>query len=57
MPVSQPSSCAFGPGGVLYITSARAGLTAGQLASEPHAGSVFAVRAGIEGTRLGAFAS
>lgn len=56
MPVSQPSSCAFGPGGVLYITSARSGLTAGQLAAEPHAGSVFALDANIDGAPVGTFA-
>lgn len=55
VPVSQPSSCAFGPGGVLYITSARSGLTAAQLVSEPYAGSVFALDVGVEGVPVAAF--
>ena len=33
MPVSQPSSCVFGADGTLYVTSARSGLSDGQLAS------------------------
>lgn len=55
LPVSQPSSCAIGPGGVLYITSARSGLTARQLAWEPYAGSVFALGVGVEGAPVHAF--
>ncbi|MEY9932391.1 sugar lactone lactonase YvrE [Catenulispora sp. GP43] len=45
-PVSQPSSCAFGPDGVLFVTSARERTDA---AREPLAGSVFAVDAGLRG--------
>lgn len=56
MPVSQPSSCAFGPDGTLYITSARAGLSPEQLAAEPHAGSVFALSTDTHGVRIRAFA-
>jgi sugar lactone lactonase YvrE len=46
MPVSRPTSCAFGGDGygTLFITSARTRLSEEQLAREPHAGSVFAVR-------------
>jgi sugar lactone lactonase YvrE len=43
MPVTQPSSCAFGDDGTLYITTARHGLTAEELHDQPHAGSVFAL--------------
>lgn len=55
MPVTQPSSCAFGPDGTLYITSARAGLSPEQLAAQPHAGSVFAVATATHGVRVAAF--
>ena len=44
MPVSQPASCAFGADGTLYITSARNGLSPQDLASQPRAGSVFALQ-------------
>jgi sugar lactone lactonase YvrE len=46
MPVSRPTSCAFGGDrhGTLFITSARSRLSEEQLAREPHAGSVFAVQ-------------
>ncbi|WP_375386272.1 SMP-30/gluconolactonase/LRE family protein [uncultured Microbacterium sp.] len=54
--VSQPSSCAFGDDGVLYITSARAGLSADALPREQLAGSVFAVDVGVPGLTVGAFA-
>lgn len=56
MPVSQPSSCAFGSDGTLYITSARSGLDAEQLADQPHAGSVFALPAGVAGVPVAPFA-
>jgi len=55
MPVTQPSSCAFGPDGTLYITSARAGLSPEQLAAQPHAGSVSAVPTATHGVRVEAF--
>lgn len=55
VPVTQPSSCAFGPDDWLYITSARSGLTAGELASEPLAGSVFAVDPGTAGVQARPF--
>lgn len=51
-PVSQPSSCAFGPGGVLYITSARAGVP-----EEPLAGSVFAIQTRTDGVEIASFAA
>lgn len=45
LPVSQPSCVCFGGDDLttLYVTSARVGLSAGQLAREPQAGGVFAV--------------
>ena len=59
LPVSQPTSCAFGGPGLstLYITSARAGLDAGQLAREPLAGSIFALDAGVAGLPVHDFAA
>jgi len=55
MPVGKPSSCAFADDGTLYITSARAGLTAEELALEPHAGSVFALPTTTRGMPVRAF--
>jgi sugar lactone lactonase YvrE len=56
MPVAQPSSCAFGADGALYITSASNGLDEKALAEQPHAGSVFAVASGTHGVPVSAFA-
>jgi sugar lactone lactonase YvrE len=56
MPVAQPSSCAFAPDGTLYITSARDGLTAAELAEQPLAGSVFAASTGLQGVAVEPFA-
>jgi len=57
LPVEQPTSCTFGgeSGDVLYITSARHGLTARQLADSPLAGSVLACRPGYRGSPAYAF--
>lgn len=51
LPVSQPTSCAFGGSNLdtLYITTAAQKLTPQQLAREPEAGSLFAVRPGTQG--------
>ncbi len=48
VPVSQPTSCAFGGPDLadLYITSARVGLTEAQLAAQPLAGRLLHVRPG-----------
>ena len=57
MPVAQPASCAFGPDGTLYITTARSGLSPEDLASQPHAGSVFALETSSLGVPVCAFAA
>lgn len=58
MPVSRPTACAFGGAGLatLYVTSARDGLSAEQLAREPLAGSVFCIETGIAGLQYPLFA-
>jgi sugar lactone lactonase YvrE len=56
MPVDQPSSCAFGDDGTLYITTASAGLSEEQLAQQPLAGSVFAVSTSTRGVPVPPFA-
>lgn len=50
----QTTSCCFGGAdyGVLYITSARDGLSEEQLAAAPQAGGVFAVRPGVRGRAM-----
>lgn len=58
LPVSQVTNCAFGGADLrtLYITSARVGLSAQQIAAEPLAGAVFAVeidRPGLPAHRFG----
>lgn len=57
MPVTQPSSCAFGADGTLYITSARAGLTEDDIAAQPLAGSIFALATGTRGVPIAPFAA
>ena len=46
MPVKRPTSCTFGGPdlSILYVTSARMGLTEAELAAAPLSGSVFAIR-------------
>ena len=46
MPVKRPTSCTFGGPdlSILYVTSARMGLTETELAAAPLSGSVFAIR-------------
>ena len=55
LPVLQPTSCAFGPGGRLYVTSARNGLSPAQLAGYPLSGAVFAVDTGTAGVPVQSF--
>ena len=51
IPAANPTGCCFGGPdlGTLYITTALQQLTAEQLADQPRAGSVFAVRPGVRG--------
>ncbi|MFG2488658.1 SMP-30/gluconolactonase/LRE family protein [Streptomyces virginiae] len=58
VPASQVSSCAFaGPDlDLLIITTAADGLTAAQLAAEPHAGRLFICRPGATGLPVPPFA-
>ncbi|MCE9615478.1 MAG: SMP-30/gluconolactonase/LRE family protein [Lentisphaerae bacterium] len=58
VPASRATSCAFGGThlDILYITSARTGLSPEQLACEPLAGGVFAAMPGVSGAPVPAFA-
>lgn len=58
LPVSRPTACAFGGPDLstLFVTSARDGLGADQLAREPLAGSVFSLRTPVRGVRGPMFA-
>ncbi|MFJ2747271.1 SMP-30/gluconolactonase/LRE family protein [Streptomyces sp. NPDC087297] len=58
VPASQVSSCAFaGPDlDLLIITTAADGLTAAQLAAQPHAGRIFICRPGATGLPVTPFA-
>jgi sugar lactone lactonase YvrE len=51
LPVSQPTSCAFGGDGLdeLFVTSAWEGLSATERRAQPLAGAVFRVRPGVRG--------
>jgi sugar lactone lactonase YvrE len=55
LPVSNPTSCAFGgpDGTTLYVTTSRQGVAAG---TEPRAGQVHVVEAGVRGAQLHRFA-
>jgi sugar lactone lactonase YvrE len=54
LPVSQPTSCAFGGPemSTLYVTSARIGLDIRQLTREPLAGSIFSIDVGVRGLSI-----
>jgi sugar lactone lactonase YvrE len=58
VPVTQPTSCAFGGPDLatLYVTSAREGLSDADLERQPHAGGLFAFEPGVRGLALPAFA-
>lgn len=58
IPAANPTCCCFGGPdlGTLYITTATQRLTAEQLADQPGAGSVFAVRPGVRGLPESRFA-
>jgi len=51
LPMSQPTSCAFGGADLatLYVTSASQRLTAEQLQQEPFAGAIIAIDVGVKG--------
>ncbi|MFJ1588295.1 SMP-30/gluconolactonase/LRE family protein [Streptomyces sp. NPDC088197] len=55
VPVPQPTSCAFGADGRLYVTSAREGLSAEDLERSPLSGSVFVVATDTRGVPVAAF--
>ncbi|MEP1143541.1 MAG: SMP-30/gluconolactonase/LRE family protein [Henriciella sp.] len=57
LPVSRPSSCAFGGPDLktLYITSARQGLSDAALDRQPMAGSLFAVETDVPGLSVQEF--
>lgn len=59
LPVSQVTSCAFGGKDldVLYITSARVGLSEEKLAKEPLAGGVFSYIPGVKGLPASRYSS
>jgi sugar lactone lactonase YvrE len=52
------TSCIFGGAGldVLYVTTVRYGLSAGDLHEQPLAGGIFALEAGVKGVPDGQFA-
>lgn len=56
LPVAKPSSCAFGPDGTLYITSASTDIDEVELTRQPLAGSVFALASGTHGVPVLPFA-
>ena len=51
VPAVRPSCCAFGgpDGDLLFITTARVGLSETELSHQPHAGCLFAVDVGVTG--------
>jgi sugar lactone lactonase YvrE len=57
VPATNPTACCFGGTNMdtLYVTSARYGLNPAQLAAEPYAGGVFAIRSGVPGNEKSAF--
>ena len=54
-PVAQPSSCAFGSDGPLYVTSARAGISEAELLNQPLAGSLFTLSTSTTGVPVAGF--
>lgn len=51
IPVERVTSCTFGGSNLdtLYVTTARQGLSADALATQPHAGGIFRIGAGVTG--------
>jgi len=58
LPIQRPTSCCFGGADLdlLYVTSARDGLTEAELREQPLAGAVFVVEPGVTGSVVTAFA-
>ena len=58
-PVEQPSCCCFGGAdrSILFVTSAREGLSPAALARQPQAGGLFAFEPGVSGLELPLFAA
>jgi len=58
LPAQRITSCAFGGADLstLYLTSARTGLSDDDLSRQPHAGSLFALDAGVSGQAPGEWA-
>ncbi len=58
LPAARTTSCCFGGPTLeqLYVTSARDGLTAAQLAEQPHAGALFVIEPGVAGLPITPFA-
>ncbi len=58
LPVPRPTSCAFGGEALdlLFVTSARTGLSEAQLAAAPASGALLCVRPGVHGWPLPSFA-
>ena len=54
-PVAQPSSCAFGSDGTLFVTSARAGISEAELLNQPLAGSLFTLSTSTTGVPVAGF--
>ena len=54
-PVAQPSSCAFGSDGTLFVTSARAGISEAELLNQPLAGSLFTLSTTTTGVPVAGF--
>jgi sugar lactone lactonase YvrE len=52
LPVTQPTSCTFGGTDydILYITTARSGLSEEGQRAQPHAGKLLALRPGVTGS-------
>jgi sugar lactone lactonase YvrE len=57
LPAARVSSCAFGGPRLdrLYVTTARHGLTAEQVAEQPHAGGLFVIEPGVPGLPVGGY--
>ncbi|NQX70299.1 SMP-30/gluconolactonase/LRE family protein [Paenibacillus alba] len=57
VPVAKVSSCVFGGEELdtLYITTASKGVQPEQMAEQPHAGGIFAVKPGVKGTQTYGF--